>query len=577
MATIQPTPADFNPVRFSGVSYYVAMAYLGLTAWDSEGKDEPALAESWNISPDGLTVTFKLRDGLKWSDGQPLTSDDVAFTFKETTESGSWMYSLWTPITIPSSTTATGWTVRPGAIETPDPRTVIFHLSSAHAPFFPWAGGWPIIPKHYYEGIDLIKQNPDFSTIVASGPYVPRQYVPGDRIIFDANPNYYDGKPTQDRVIFRFYRDSTAAEIALVNGEAAYMADVPPSDARALSLYPNIQLGQEQNQVNIYLALNVYPTLADGSDNPLKDIKVRKAIAMSVDINAILNSSLSGYYMLANQIIVPNMYYLGKSMFNATIPSPPYPFNQAEAKRLLDDAGYPVRASGGRFSLSLLMRTGRWGSAGFVMMQLIQSSLAQVGIDVQVSILEASTFVQRVQRAPHPKDWSMALMSMSESPDADAPATHLACGLAVCGAGRFDVGGYNNTIVNELTLLGQKTTDADKRTAIYQRISGIVYEEVGLLELYYQTELFAFSKEYQGFTPGLGNPLYDYWGAIKHQSLAQVRISEVVTTSVATETSTTPTMQVTDFTGLIAGVILAVAAVGLVGLYLVRRRGNKKT
>jgi len=570
--TNEPDATDLNPIRMI-TTYFVAITYPELVGWDKDGKVIPSLAESWEVSPDGLTYTFKLKDGLKWSDGHPLTSEDVAFTFKIFTEQSDFWYYLWAPIQVPSNHTVTGYTVRPGAITTPDPRTIVFKLTSPSATFFMNVGGNPILPKHYYDGMDLSKENPDLSTMVASGPFIPRQRIPGDRIVFEANANYFGGKPKLDQVIFKIYRDSTAAEIALQSGEAGFMPNVPGPDVLALTRVPTLEIGTEQDQINIYIMFNHYPKLADGSVNPVADVRVRKAIAMSLDLDNILNASLAGYYQLANQIQVPNMYYMGKSVTNTTIPKPEYPYDPEAAGKLLDEAGYPLKPDGRRFHITLLMPSGgRVGTASSIkMMQLIQSRLKAVGIEMELIIMETGSARARIYRAAPPKDWNMALGGISSSPDPDVNAFFMvSCLAGNCGAGGFNAGGYHNPLVDDLTVLGENTTDVDERVAIYQRISGIAHEELAVLELYYQTEVLAWNKMYKGFILGLGNPWHDYWGALKHQSLAQVYIVGEGTT-----TTTTPvTAAAPDYTTIGVSAAILVVLVGAVG-YLAGRRTRK--
>jgi len=574
----EPDATDLNPIRML-TTYFVAITYPEMVGWDKDGKVVPCLAESWDISADGLTYTYKLKEGLKWSDGEPLTSEDVAFTFELFTEQSEFWYYLWAPIQVPTDGTLTGFAVRPGAIETPDPRTVVFHLTGASATFFLNAGGNPILPKHFYEGTDWSKQNPDLATLVASGPFIPRQRIPGDRIVFAANPNYFGGKPGLDQVIFKIYRDSTAAEIALQTGEAGFMPNIPGPDVPVLSRVPHLVIGTEQDQINIYVMFNHHSKLADGSVNPVADLKVRKAIAMALDLDNILNASLAGYFQLANQIQVPNMYYLGKTVTNTSIPKPEYPYDPDTAGKLLDEAGYPVKPDGKRFPLTFVMPSGgRVGTASSIkMMQLIQSRLKAVGIEMDLVIMETGSARARIYRAAPPKDWHMALGGISSSPDPDVNAFFMVSSLAGnAGAGGFNAGGYDNPLVNQLTMLGANTTDVDQRVAIYQRISGIVHEDLAVLELYYQTEVLAWNKMYTGFILGLGNPWHDYWGALKHQSLAQVTIVEEATTTTTVPTTVAPAPAAPDYTSIAIGVAILVIIVGVFG-YLAGRRTRKGT
>jgi peptide/nickel transport system substrate-binding protein len=574
--TGEPELTELNPVRMT-TTYYTAEAYPSLVAWDKDGNVVPDLAQTWDISPDGLTYTFHLRSGLKWSDGQPLTSDDVVFTVKMITEDSEFWYYLWAPIQVAKAGTVTGYAVVDGAVTAPDPQTVVMKLTAPSATFFINAAGWSVLPRHYYEGMNLTAGNPDLSTYVGAGPFVPKSLVPGDRLVYVANPNYYAGAPALDQVIFKFYRDSTAAEISLQSGEAGMFPNVPGQDVEALKNSPNLQIGTEQNQVNIYVTFNHHPNLVDGSANPVSKLDVRKAIAMSIDLANILDSSLSGYYQLANQIQVPNMGYLGKSVTNTSIPTPEYPYDPAGAAKLLDAAGYPADAAGNRMSLSFVMSSGgRTGSsASLKMMQLIQSRLQAVGIKLDLIVLDEASARQRIRTQAPPKDWNMALWSISSSPDPVVNAYFMVSTLAGNGdAGGWNVGGYFNQLVNDLTVQGEVVTDVNQRVAIYQRISGIAHEELAVLELYYQTEVLAWNKMFQGFILGLGNPMHDYWGALKHQSLAQVSI--VGETTSMTETSTMTPGGGFDYTTIGAVVVVLLIVIGA-AVFLARRRSAKKT
>ena len=565
--TAEPVATDFNPLKISSV-YWLAITYPEMVGWDKDGKLVPGLAQSWNVSSDGLTYTFKLRDGLKWSDGEPITSEDVAFTMKIFSEQSVYWQYQWSPIQVPcGNSTATGFTLRAGAITTPDPSTVVFHLTAPSATFFIYAAGWIIIPKHYYEGINLLTSNPDLSTMVGSGPFIPQQRIPSDRVVYVANPYYWGGKPALDEVIFRFYRDSTTAEIALESGEAGAMTDVPAQDVRALKATPSLNIGSEEPQYINFLLFNLAPKLADGSVNPVADRRVRLAIAMSLDLNNIINSTLYPYYILANQLQVPNMDVMGKSVWNSSIPSPEYPYDPTTAGQLLDQAGWPVGPNGARFSLNFVLYLGRTGTPVVIIMQLIQSRLRAVGINMDVILLEATSAMNRIYNAPPPKDWNMAMGASSESPDPDDPAYWVLGYLpGNIGAGAWNAGGYDNPIVNKLILLGENTTNVDQRVAIYQRIDGIVHDDIPILPLYYRIEVVAWTTQFQGFILGLGNPMHDYWGFLKYQSLANVTETTPTTTTTPTTITTT-----TNYSTIIVAVVAVIAAASI-AYYAGRRK-----
>lgn len=564
-------PADVNPVKPLNF-YYAAIVFPELIAWDKNGKEVPGLAESWTISPDGLTYTFKIQPNAKWSDGQDVTADDVIFTAMLESESNPAFFSYWNSIQVAKEGTITGVTIAPGAITAPDPKTVVFHLLIPSGSFFLAAGGFPIFPKHIYEGKDWTTQNLDASKMVGSGPYVPTELVPGDRYVLVANKYWWGGTPTLDKVIFKIFRDSTSAEIALESGEVDLMMNVPGTDVKALSKVPNLEIGVEQPQIFAYFVPNMRPKLADGSVNPCADLRVRKAISMAMDLPSILDDAFGkGYYVLANQIFVPNMYYMGERVWNDSIPMPAYPYDPAGAGKLLDEAGYPAGANGIRMTLTFIAPSaGRLGTVGVLrMMQLIEHALRAVGIDTHMVLMELSSYRARYYAEP-PKDWNVALWSQSQSPDPTNVGYNVNGASWNIGKGGWNGGGYNNPLATYLVSLGDNTTDPKERADIYKRIAGIAYQDVVNIPLYYAVEVVAWNPKWQGIVLGLGNPSYDYWGAIKYQNLAQLTIVEQTTT----ETTTTGAAPGADYTtvGIIA--VLAVIVVGALGFYL-GRRGKK--
>jgi len=575
--TVDLTPADINPVKALNF-YYTAIVFPELIGWDKNGKEIPGLADSWTISSDGLTYTFHIRDNATWSDGQPVTSDDVLFTAVLESENNPAYFSYWNSLQTAKSGTITGVTIAPGAIATPDNKTVVFHLQNPSGSFFLSAGGFPIFPRHIYQGLNLTSQDLDVSKMVGSGPYVPTELVPGDRYVLKANQYYWGGPPSLDEVIFKIFSDSTSAELALESGEVDMMLGVPGTDVKALAAQdPNLNIGTEQPQLFAYFVPNFHPTLADGSVNPCADLRVREAIAMSMNLTSILDASFGhGYYVLANQIFVPNMYYLGVRVWNSSIPSPAYPYDPAGAGKLLDQAGYPANADGIRMKLTFIAPSaGRLGVVGVLrMMQLVQHSLRAIGIDMTLDMMELSSYSARYYMAP-PKDWNVALKSQSQSPDPTNVGYNVNGASWNTGQGGWNGGGYNNPFATYLVSLADNTTDANKRVALYQRIAGIAYQDVVNIPLYYPIEVVAWNNQWQGIVLGLGNPSYDYNGAVKYQNLAQITfVPQTATTSSTTALVTTTTSPDYTTAGIVA--VLVAVIVGGLGFYL-GRRGKKAT
>jgi peptide/nickel transport system substrate-binding protein len=529
--TTPPAVTDLNPAKMI-TTYYIAETYASLVGWDSNGNYVPMLAQSWSISPDGRNFTFNLKPNLEWSDGQPITSADVAFTFQLVAEQSPLWYYLDSPIEVANSSTLTGFSIAPGAITTPNATTIIFHSSTPSAPLFIYLGGQPVYPQHYYASQNLTANNPNLSTMVGSGPFIPTSYTPDTELDMVPNPHYFGGAPKLNKVIFKYFSTTTSAEIALESGEINFINGIPATDVSALGKVSGITLGTEEDQSNIYVVFNMNPSLTNGGANPVSNILVRKAIAMALNIPAILNASFgsSQYYRLANQIEVPNMYYGGQSVQNTSIPSPEYSYNVTGAEDLLNQAGYTNNSNGYRFTLNIVTPSGGIGSAGtgptIEMLQLMTSQLAQVGITLTITADDSTTFDNAVYSAAPPKAWNLALSVISESPDADVAPFYMLSSLGGnAGAGGFNSGGFNSTYFNNLVLLEENTTNTNQRIAVVQQIDGYAHDQLPVLELYYQIEIEAWSNNVHGFTLGLGNPWHDYYGSFKCQSLDNITIS----------------------------------------------------
>jgi peptide/nickel transport system substrate-binding protein len=576
------TPVWFNPMRSTN-TYYFSAIWQSLVGWTSNGTAIGELARSWTISPNGTVYTFYLRDGLKWSDGQPLTSADVLFTVNQTAvQSAFWAVGTYGPLLVADSSNPSGEALPAGAVTAPNSTTIVFRLPSPYPGFLTEAGGWPILPQHTYQGFNFNTNNPSMSNVTGSGAFIPTSFTPGVQLTEQANPYYYLGPPHLATEILKFFSDSPSAELALESGQINVLQDVPPTDAGALSKVPGISLATEEDQTMVYFPFNMGATLADNTTNPVSNVLVRQAIAEAIDMNTILNASLgAGHYILANQIEDPNMLYLGLPTQNSSIPSPAYPYSPTGASALLKQAGYP-----NGFTMTMIAPTNGFGSAGTgastKILQLVQQYLAAVNITVNLQLLDPSTYSTELFNG-QPLSWSMSVQTISESPDGDVGPFYIIGGIAGnAGPGGWNVGGYNNSQVNALLKQEEGTAAGPARVAIFYHLDSIAYEQLPVLPVYYNIELIAYDSNYQGFHFGLGDPEYDYWGDLKPSSISQVEIvssSSSSTTGVSsstssgtasTSTTTTSTSSSISYTPLglvgIAAAVIVVSAVFFMGV-----------
>ncbi len=335
----------------------------------------PGLAESWSESDDGLTFTYTLREDLKWSDGEPLTADDVAWTIN-TSRDQEWGNHLATT----QNLTATAV----------DDLTVEI-VTSVPDPKLPTMDAY-ILPRHIWEE----QSNGDITTYAAedgvgSGPFVLTEWKPNQEWIMEANPNYWQGKAKIDRIVFRIFTDGSAMVASLRSGEIDAAHEVPAE------LFE--QLDGEDGIVTVAGAQGGFTELAMngmaggiGDGHPaLLDLDVRHAIALSIDRSALFERVALG--------IGQPIDTLGVSpdpVWNPTIPADAQlGFDPARAAQLLDDGGYldtdgdGIREmpGGGEGLVFRYVERSESGQAG-ALRELITGWLAEIGIGTEVEVYD---------------------------------------------------------------------------------------------------------------------------------------------------------------------------------------------
>jgi peptide/nickel transport system substrate-binding protein len=313
---------SLNPVIGVEVPDYEVWNLQYATLTDKAADDFatiPGLAESWEASDDGLTYTYTLREGLKWSDGEPLTAEDVVYTINRAREEGWLNYDS---------------TVRNITASAPDERTVVLR-SSVPDPKLPTMDVY-ILPKHVWEKQDAaaITKYPALDG-VGSGPFVLEELKRGQYWRLKANPNYWGGKPYLDEVVFRLFNNADAMVAALKAGEIDAIHDVPTSSFKELEATDGIVAVQGQQGGFDELALNG----GDGLKKPhpaLLDLRVRQAIAHAIDRQTIVDRVLEGLGTTSDAWS-PS----ANPEWTPEIPEDErFDFDLDKARQILDDAGY---------------------------------------------------------------------------------------------------------------------------------------------------------------------------------------------------------------------------------------------
>ena len=288
----------------------------------------PGLAVSWKGSNGGKTWTYKLRPNLRWSDGVPLTSADVAYTVNRAHKEGWLNYTAF---------------VGNIAASAPNPRTVVLK-SSVPDPRLPGLGDTYIVPKHVYEKISAKNLTKYPATDgVGAGPFTLDKFVKGQYVRLKANSHYWAGKPKVDQVVLRYFSNADSMVFALKKGEIDAANNVPAASYKGLASTKGIVALQGQQGSFDELALNGYNgkpprnTKKFSSPNPaLKDLRFRQAIAHAIDKEALVSRAYQGIG-IPGDAISPG----ASPEWRPTIPkSLVYDLDLGKAKKLLDAAGY---------------------------------------------------------------------------------------------------------------------------------------------------------------------------------------------------------------------------------------------
>lgn len=438
------------------------MMFDRLRRADAQNKELfPALAESWSVSDDGKTYTFKIREA-KFSDGSPVTAEDVAFSYQRMRWQKDSAYAA--PFQPLEKTEATG------------PMEVQMHLKERFTPLLTlvqiWSAG--IVPKAAVEklGDDKFAQTP-----VSSGPFRLKEWKKGDRLILEKNPYYYrQGMPYLDGIEFMYVPDDNTRVQMLQGGEIDVCANVP---------FPLMAgLAAQGFQAQPQPASIIDEMLINHSVEPFNDIKVRQAASYGIDRQAICDAVTLGYGKPATSLMAPVLNY-----FNTDIPL--IARDVAKAKALLAEAGKP------NVTFELVIAAGSANDERTAV--LIQSQLAEVGFTVNISKVDST---EEWNRLVDGKYQATLNWWYNETLDPDN-----ALRWAIWGAGdnKSYYTRYNNPKVNELLDQGAATPDGDERKKIYFEAQKIAFDEVAQIGLFYPAYHDAASTKVQGLVlnPGL--------------------------------------------------------------------------
>jgi ABC-type transport system substrate-binding protein len=426
----------------------IKMVFDGLLDYDSGTTLEPRLAEAMpDVSADGLTYTFKLRKGVKFQNGRELVADDVVYTITRVLDPKTASPGAGFFLGIKGAQEfAGGKATSVEGIKALDPYTVQFTLTTADVTFLnKMAINFAfIVPKEEVE-----KAGKNFGHApVGTGPYKLTEWVAGQHLTFERNPNYFfEGRPYLDKITIEIGVEPDVALLRLEKGEIQLMGDPPPgADWTRITADPawKNRIEVEQTVNTTYIAINV-------NDKPFDNVKVRQALNYAIDKKRIVQL-LNGRATVANQILPPLMPGYDQSYSG-------YDYNPEKAKQLLSDAGFP---NGFETSIECISVDPQPK-----LCESFQQDLAKIGIKLTINSLAAPNVIDDAGNGKTPLVWSGGLAWTQDYPDPDDFYTPiLGCGSNVPGGWNWSR--YCNKTVDAKAAQLLAVTDRNTRLNGYK-------------------------------------------------------------------------------------------------------------
>ncbi|HOI74599.1 MAG TPA: peptide-binding protein [Syntrophales bacterium] len=475
------------------------LVFNGLVKYDKDMNVVGDLAESWDISKDGLVITFHLRKGVKWHDGAPFTAEDVLFTYRLTID--------------PKTPTAyAGDFLKVKKAEVLDPHT--FRVTYDR-PFAPALTSWSasVLPRHLLEGKD-IKSTPLARRPVGTGPYLFKEWVTGQKLVLASNPDYFEGRPYLDGYIMRIIPDTATMFLELRAGGIDRMGLTPLQYTRQTE---STLFRRDFNKYR-YLSFS-YTYMGYNLLNPMfSDKRVRQAIAYAVDKEEIIRGVLLG---LGREATGP--YKPGTWAYNPYVRK--YPYNPQKARELLAEAGWRdtdgdgvLDRDGKPFTFEILSNQGNEVRGKCA--EIIQRRLAEVGIHVKIRVVEWAAFVNDFINK---RKFDATILGWTIPLD---PDIYDVWHSSKTGPQELNFVSYRNPEVDALIEKGRGTFDQKERKKAYDRIQEILAEEQPYLFLYVPDALPIVSARIRGIEPAPLGITYNFikWHVPKEeQKLVMVR------------------------------------------------------
>ncbi|GGF99410.1 diguanylate cyclase [Paenibacillus albidus] len=436
------TSLDLHNQITSNNAFAIDKVFESLVAFDSKGEIVDWLAESHNISADGLTYTFVLRDGLKFSNGTDVTAEDAVFSLERHLKVGG-------PLAIAAKV---------DTVKAQDNQTLVITLKEPYTPFISELSNFSngILPNHF----GGVAEEAFFKNPVGTGPFVVEKSDPAGDLTFTKNPHYWqEGKPYIDKLVYKLIEDDTQAINQLKAGEVNAIESLALQNAEELKKGPDTTVVTNGSWVTEQLFFNTL-------DKYFSDVHVRRALALALNREGLTKALTFGYAQTANSLLPTTIPYHS----NDTIKALNFDINAA--KEELAKSAFPDG-----FTTKLLVASGNSTRAQEA--QIIQAAGKEIGIHIEIESIELATFRERF----FAYDFSVMLNSgQADSPEANSI---IAFQTDPEGFSKSYWTHYTNDEVTKLLYEGQKTPDGKEREEIYSKLLQTLADEVPYIPLYY--------------------------------------------------------------------------------------------
>jgi peptide/nickel transport system substrate-binding protein len=462
--TQAPTSLDLHNEITANNAFVIDKLFEGLVTFDESGEIVPELATDWQISDDGLTYTFTLEDGVQFSDGSELDSEDVVFSLERHLEVGG-------PLPLHADI---------ASIEATDPTTVTLTLNSPYTPLLGELSGFSngIIPTDF----GGLSEEEFFTSPIGTGAFTVDSWAPGGDIILAANDNYrVEGLPHLDEVTVTVVADDNQLISQVQSGQVDVITQVPPANVSTLESNDDVTVSATEGWTVEELFFNT-------QDEHFADPHVRAAAQLAIDREGIVEASTFGTATPAGSLLPPSIQYYDASLATSV--------DIAAAQDEIAQSEFPDG-----FDTTLLIPSGN--TARTQSAQIIQAGLSQIGITVEIETVDLSTFRERFRAF----DYSFMVNSaISDIPDPNAVITFQA---DPEGGSDSYWTHYANDEVTSLIDEGRSTPEGDEREEIYTEIQSLINADAPYVPLYYPQNVRAWGAGVQGITV-LPNGSLDY-------------------------------------------------------------------